>query len=95
MNGTCIDNRQLFQLSIAIVINSTHLYLPQHLHVQQLGQLAGLTHRPGHGHPPDGLDLAHGGPVVVGQVGLDGHPVGVMLVPRLHRVLGHHHGEAV
>ena len=41
------------------------------------------------------LYLSHGGPVVVGQVGLDGHPVGVMLVPRLHRVLGHHHGEAV
>ena len=26
MSGTCIDNRQLFQLSIVIVINSAHLY---------------------------------------------------------------------
>ena len=25
MSGSCIDNRQLFQLSIAIVINSAHL----------------------------------------------------------------------
>ena len=25
MSGTCIDNRQLFQLSIVIVINSAHL----------------------------------------------------------------------
>ena len=31
MSGTCIDNRQLFQLSIAIVINSAHLYLSRAL----------------------------------------------------------------
>ena len=75
MSGTCIDNRQLFQLSIAIVINSAHLYLGKELFAGTGAavRVLGVCQTPGDGFDSTNQGFDQGSAItnaVVGRLGL-------------------------
>ena len=75
MSGTCIDNRQVFQLSIAIVINSTHLYLGKKLFTGTGAavRVLGVCQTPGNGFDSANQGFDQGSAItdaVVGRLGL-------------------------